>query len=111
VSAALVALLINPKSIDARLALPMGALLSAIFLQRGYSDTLPDLGYLVFMDKIYLLAYPLILAVLIRAIVAYKKGRDANDTELAEIHQVDRKTIAILGIVFLVGTGVITAFR
>lgn len=111
VSAALVALLINPKSIDARLALPMGALLSAIFLQRGYSDTLPDLGYLVFMDKIYLLAYPLILAVLIRAIVAYRQGRDAEGGELARIQQVDRKAIAILAIAFAVGTGLITAFH
>ena len=111
VSAALVALLINPKSIDARLALPMGALLSAIFLQRGYSDTLPDLGYLVFMDKIYLLAYPLILVVLIRAIVAYKKGRDASDAELEEIQRVDRKAIVVLGLIFAVGTGMITAFR
>ena len=111
VCAALAALLINPKSIDARLALPMGALLSAIFLQRGYSDTLPDLGYLVFMDKIYLLAFPLILAVLVRAIVAYKKGRDAGDAELAEIEKVDRKVIAVLAIIFAVGTGVITAFH
>lgn len=111
VSAALVALLINPKSIDARVALPMGALLSAIFLQRGYSDDLPDLGYLVFMDKIYLLAYPLILAVLIRAIVAYKKARDASDAELEEIQRVDRKAIVVLSIIFAVGTSMITAFR
>lgn len=111
VCAALVALLINPKSIDARLALPMGALLSAIFLQRGYSDTLPDLGYLVFMDKIYLLAYPLILAVLVRAIVAYKKGRDGSDEEIEQILKVDRKVIGILGMIFIVGTGVITALR
>jgi len=111
VSAALVALLINPKSIDARLALPMGALLSAIFLQRSYSDTLPDLGYLVFMDKIYLLAYPLILAVLIRAIVAYHHARDAEGVELAQIQAVDRRAVAVMGIVFIVGTGIITVLR
>ncbi len=111
VMAALVALLVNPRSIDARLALPMGALLSAIFLQRGYSDTLPDLGYLVFMDKIYLVAYPLILLVLIRSIVAFAKAGNASDTEIQQIQTTDRKVIVVLGIAFVVGTSLITALR
>jgi hypothetical protein len=111
VMAALVGLLVNPRSIDARLALPMGALLSAIFLQKGYSDTLPDLGYLVFMDKIYLLAYPLILIVLVRAIVAYSKSRSASDAEVTAMQAVDRKVVIVLGIAFAVGTSLITALR
>ena len=111
VMAALVGLMVNPRSIDARLALPMGALLSAIFLQRGYSDTLPDLGYLVFMDKIYLLAYPLILIVLIRAIVAFSKTRNASDDEVQRMQTVDRKVAISLGIAFMVGTTLITVLR
>ncbi len=111
VMAALVALLVNPRSLDARLALPMGALLSAIFLQKGYSDTLPDLGYLVFMDKIYLLAYPLILIVLIRAIVAFLKATQASDAEIEQMQRVDRKVVVALGISFAVGTAVVTALR
>ncbi len=111
VMAALVGLMINPRSIDARLALPMGALLSAIFLQKGYSDTLPDLGYLVFMDKIYLLAYPLILIVLIRAIVAFSKARNASDEDVQQMQIVDRKVAISLGIAFLVGTTLITLLR
>jgi hypothetical protein len=111
VMAALVGLLVNPRSIDARLALPMGALLSAIFLQKGYSDTLPDLGYLVFMDKIYLLAYPLILIVLIRAIVAFSRSRSASDAEVMEMQALDRKVVIVLGIAFAVGTALITALR
>ena len=89
----------------------MGALLSAIFLQRGYSDTLPDLGYLVFMDKIYLLAYPLILIVLIRAIVAFSKTRNASDDEVQRMQTVDRKVAISLGIAFMVGTTLITVLR
>ncbi|MFM7550268.1 MAG: hypothetical protein ACKO8I_15660 [Cyanobacteriota bacterium] len=72
---------------------------------------MPDLGYLVFMDKIYLLAYPLILAVLIRAIVAYHHARDAEGVELAQIQAVDRRAVAVMGIVFIVGTGIITVLR
>jgi hypothetical protein len=111
VMAALVSLLVNPQSIDARLALPMGALLSAIFLQRGYSETLPDLGYLVFMDKIYLVAYPLILIVLIRSIVAFAKARSASDIEIEQIQIIDRKTVIALGIAFAAGTSLVTALR
>lgn len=111
VMAALVGLLINPRSLDARLALPMGALLSAIFLQKGYSDTLPDLGYLVFMDKIYLLAYPLILIVLIRSIVAFTTAQDASDSELNTMRSIDRRFAAMLGVIFAVGTGLLTALR
>ena len=111
VMAALVGLFVNPRSIDARLALPMGALLSAIFLQRGYSDTLPDLGYLVFMDKIYLVAYPLILIVLIRSIVAFAKARNASDIEVEQIQKIDRKVVIALGIAFAAGTSLVTALR
>ena len=111
VMAALVSLLINPKALDARLALPMGALLSAIFLQKGYSDTLPDLGYLVFMDKIYLLAYPLILIVLIRSIVAFTTTQDASDSEVNAMRRIDRRYAAALAIAFAVGTALLTALR
>ena len=55
-SASLAALLIRPQDLDVRTALPAGALLTAIFLQKSYSDSLPDLGYLILMDKIYLVA-------------------------------------------------------
>lgn len=108
VLAALVALLVNPEAIDARLALPLGSLLSAIFLQKSYVDTLPDLGYLVFMDKIYLLAYPLILLVLIRAIQAYMKSHKLSESEAKEMQRIDRQVMIILGISFLAGTGLIT---
>ena len=103
--------MVNPRSIDARLALPMGALLSAIFLQKGYSDTLPDLGYLVFMDRIYLLAYPLILVVLIRAIVAFSKLRTAGDGDVERVQSMDRRVAITLGIAFTVGTTLMTMLR
>lgn len=101
----------QPQALDARLALPMGALLSAIFLQKGYSDTFPDLGYLVFMDKIYLLAYPLILIVLIRSIVALTTTQDARDSEVNAMRRIDRRYAAALAIAFAVGTALLTALR
>ena len=111
VMAALAALLVPPASLDARLAMPLGALLSAIFLQKSYSDNLPDLGYLVFMDKIYLLAYPLILIVLIRSIAAYVRLERQGEAVLTAVHQADLVLMALLGAAFVLGTLLITALR
>lgn len=64
------ALLLHPEHIDTRSSLPIGALLTAVFLQQSYSDALPDTGYMVLMDKIYLLSYALISLVLLQIIRA-----------------------------------------
>lgn len=64
------ALLLHPSYIDTRSSLPIGGLLTAVFLQQSYSSALPDTGYMVLMDKIYLLAYALISLVLLQVIRA-----------------------------------------
>ena len=73
------ALLLHPTYIDTRSSLPIGGLLTAVFLQQSYSDALPDTGYMVLMDKIYLLCYLLISLVLLQVIRAgndlMKKGK------------------------------------
>jgi len=64
------ALILHPSYIDTRSSLPIGGLLTAVFLQQSYSDALPDTGYMVLMDKIYLLCYVLISLVLLQVIRA-----------------------------------------
>lgn len=61
-------MLLHPSHIDTRSSLPIGGLLTAVFLQQSYSNALPDTGYMVLMDKIYLLAYLLISLVLLQVI-------------------------------------------
>ncbi len=63
-------LLLHPQHLDTRSSLPIGALLTAVFLQQSYSGALPDVGYMVMMDKIYLLCYTLISLVLLQIIRA-----------------------------------------
>jgi len=111
VLAAMAALLVPPDALDARLAMPLGALLSAIFLQKSYSDGLPDLGYLVFMDKIYLLAYPLILIVLIRAIAGYLRLERQGEGVLVAVRRDDSVLLAWLAGLFVGGTLLITLLR
>jgi hypothetical protein len=109
--AALASLLIRPQNLDVRTALPAGALLTAIFLQKSYSDGLPDLGYLILMDKIYLAAYALIALTLVRAITANKASDGADiETENA-IHATDKKLLVLLVCAFIATTGAIILLR
>ena len=109
--AAVAALLIRPQLLDARAALPAAALLSAIFLQKSYSDSLPDLGYLVLMDQIYLIAYPLIILTLIRVIYTYLQVEDAKIAQVRAVHRTDLRLLAIFLAIFVVGVALIVALR
>lgn len=100
-SAALASLFIRPIDLDVRTALPAGALLTAIFLQKSYSDNLPDLGYLILMDKIYLVVYALIVLTLIRAIFAYKASVDADAKTVDAVHATDKKLFVVQVVAFL----------
>jgi len=109
--AAIAALLIRPQLLGERAALPAAALLSAIFLQKSYSDSLPDLGYLVLMDQIYLIAYPLIILTLIRVIYAYLQVEDAKIAKIRAVHRTDLRLLALLLAISVVGVVLIVALR
>jgi hypothetical protein len=109
--AAIAALLIRPQLLGERAALPAAALLSAIFLQKSYSDSLPDLGYLVLMDQIYLIAYPVIILTLIRVIYAYLQVEDTKISQVRAVHQTDLRLLALLLAIFVVGVALIVALR
>jgi hypothetical protein len=53
----------QPSDIDARLCLTITALISAVALQFTAATDLPPTGYLIALDKIYILSYVVILAV------------------------------------------------
>jgi hypothetical protein len=72
------ALLLHPEHMDTRSSLPIGGLLTAVFLQQSYSGALPDVGYMVLMDKVYLLCYALISMVLLQIIRAGNVGVNAG---------------------------------
>ncbi|MEB3290125.1 MAG: hypothetical protein VKI82_09420 [Leptolyngbya sp.] len=63
------ALLLAPQHIDSRIALPVTDLLTAVFLQETYADSLPDLSYLVLIDKIYGISYILIFVSILEGII------------------------------------------
>ena len=109
--AALSALLIRPQDLGERSALPAGALLTAIFLQKSYSDGLPDLGYLILMDKIYLVVYALIVLTLLRAIFAYRATVDAEPGVIKAVQATDKKILVLSVLVFVAAVAAILVLR
>lgn len=105
--ASLGGLLIHPLYIDARISLPIGGLLSCVFLQQSYSDALPDVGDMVLMDKIYLLAYFLIAAIMWR-IITVARTIAAEGKEVAHAqHRTDRWRAFWYFLAFLLGNGIL----
>jgi hypothetical protein len=102
------ALLLHPSYIDTRSSLPIGGLLTAVFLQQTYNDALPDTGYMVLMDKLYLLCYILISLVLLQIILA-GNALNRNEPDTLIVRQ-ERRQILLYIAIFAVGTLVLTFF-
>ena len=95
------AFLIKPDLVDVRTALTATALLTLVFLQKSYSDELPEIGTLVLMDKIYAVAYLLVIATLAHVVtVATWQKRAA--VSAARVVRIDWSSLAI-HVVFFAG--------
>jgi len=97
-------MLSHPSHIDTRSSLPIGGLLTAVFLQQSYSNALPDTGYMVLMDKIYLLAYLLISLVLLQVIRSgnWLMGGESRMPE-AKLIGMERLLAGVYMMVFILG--------
>lgn len=80
---------IFPGYIDARIYMPIGGLLTAVFLQQSYSDALPDVGYLVLMDKIYVLSYIIIILNIIQAIITANWVSTESEDDIKRVNKFD----------------------
>ncbi|MBK8428038.1 MAG: hypothetical protein IPL27_19635 [Lewinellaceae bacterium] len=103
------ALLLHPTHIDSRSSLPIGGLLTAVFLQQSYSSALPDSGYMVLMDKIYLLSYIIISLVLLQVIRA--GNVTAKDKPVKNVIKFEKRLAqAFLGL-FLLGVLILSVIK
>jgi hypothetical protein len=94
-------LLLKPSYPDSRIIIPVTALLTIVFLQQSYSANLPEVGYLVLLDKIYVLAYLLVIAALMEAIVTADWVQTGKPEDYARVIKLDR--ILLIGqLIFLI---------
>lgn len=103
-------LVLDPKLVEVRTALPATGLLTAVFLQQAYSDGLPEVGYLVLIDKIYAVAYALIVLTLLRAIWT-SRTELTGDLAVAAARVMDRKFLIGQVVLFVVAVALIVATR
>ena len=94
------ALLLRPHWIDLRTAMPATALLTAVFLQITYTSALPETAYLVLMDKIYVLAYAMIIVTLSQIIWSNHRLRHREQGVVHEVRRMDVASAAIQFAVF-----------
>lgn len=103
-------LVLNPKLIEVRTALPATGLLTAVFLQQSYSDGLPDVGYLVLIDKVYAVAFAMILLTLLRAIWTSRTELE-SPSAIAAARIMDRKLLICQVVLFFVAVAAIILLR
>ena len=99
-------LLVHPAYPEVRLAGPATALLTLVFLQQAYTSTLPEVGTLVLLDKIYVLAYVVVVGLIATTILTshWIRGDEAN---AAKAQRLDRTAAAVLIGLFLIGTAIL----
>ena len=103
------ALLLHPEHIDSRSSLPIGGLLTAVFLQQSYSSALPDTGYMVLMDKIYLLSYVIISLVLLQVIRA--GNTTAKGKPVKGLIKMEKRLAQVFLGVFILGVLVLSVIK
>jgi hypothetical protein len=69
---------VRPRYVEGRIGLGITALLTLVALQLTASASLPDVDYLMMLDKIYLLAYLFIIIALARVVVTSWRGGDVE---------------------------------
>lgn len=102
------ALWLHPSYVESRIAIPITALLTIVFLQQSYSAALPEVSYLVLLDKIYALAYLLVIATIMETIVTADWIETQQPEAIARVQKLDRSflvaqcTILIVGVFLLI---------
>jgi len=93
--------LFNPRYVDARAGIGITALLTIVALQITLNEDLPEVDYLILMDKIYLGAYFFVigaLGVVVRTTKLVDQGKEARARSL------DRWALGGMLAAFLIGT-------
>jgi hypothetical protein len=103
------ALLLHPSQLSSRAAMTGTALLTTVFMQQGYTNNLPELNYLVLMDKIYVVVYLLIILSLVQVVIqgAMDKRHLLDDYGKAKL--LDKVSVVVQALAFAVSLFVINA--
>ncbi len=94
---AILALLIHPRWVEGRLAIGITALLTLVALQLTSNSSLPEVDYLILLDKLYILSYVFVVATI--GMVVRNSWVDAEG-DVATAKAADRRAIALLTVLY-----------
>ncbi len=101
---------LHASYVDARIAIPITALLTAVFLQQSYSANLPEISYMVLMDEIYALAYVVISAAFVVTLVTANWARAETEEAFERVRRLDARFLPAQLVVFGVGVVLLAVF-
>lgn len=93
--------LFHPKYVDSRVGIGITALLTIVALQITLNDDLPEVAYLVLLDKIYLGAYLFVIAGLA---VVVKTTWMIEHGSVPRAIRLDRRSLIVLSVLYLAAT-------
>ncbi len=108
---ALSILVVHPSMIEVRLGAPATALLALVFLQQAYTGTLPETGNLVLLDKIYVLSYGLVVALMLVTILTSHWTREGDVGATERAIRLDRVAEVVLFVAFVGGVSILILLR
>ena len=97
---------VRPRYVEGRIGLGITALLTLVALQLTATAALPDVDYLMMLDKIFLLAYLFIIVALARVVATSWRGADAR-AETAIKHADRRWAAAVVGVYLVANIAVL----
>ncbi len=101
--------LFKPPHVDARVGIGITALLTVVALQITLNEDLPEVDYIVLIDKLYLLTYLYVIAGL-AIVVKTTWMLDGGALELERAIKLDRRYLILLTAVYGVIVGVLLLF-
>jgi len=89
------ALLLHPRLIEVRTAMPATALLTTVFLQQSSMAGLPEVSELVLMDLMYVIAYALIVVTFAHIVWDNSRMREEDPGEAVSVRRWDRVSLSV----------------
>lgn len=101
---AALSLMVHPRYVEGRIGIGITALLTLVALQLTSNDDLPEVDYLILLDKLYILSYGFV--VLTMAMIVRNSWVDATGDVAAAI-KADRRGLALLCVGYLVAAALL----
>ena len=105
------ALVLHPRLVEVRTAMPATALLTTVFLQQSSMAGLPEVSELVLMDLMYVLAYALIVWTFGQIVYDNSRLKEEEPGEFESVRKWDRISLAAQMVIAVVAVPLVLVLR